>query len=97
MYRAAEHYRVLKDLNGGFDFRTYPVRMDRAATHAGLTYRFSSASCIRFTLIFPLILGDGFHNLRVLHHLVFQLDEETIANRANNPRMSPKLGVPHPV
>jgi len=80
MYRAAEHYRVLKDLNGGFDFRTYPVRMDR--DDDGLTYRFYIGKLQPIHPDFPLILGDGFHNLRsALDHLVFQLYERRFRGR----------------
>jgi hypothetical protein len=72
MYRAAEHYRVLKDLNDGVDFRTYPVRMDR--DDEGLTYRFYIGELKPIHPDSSLIMGDGFHNLRsALDHLVLQL------------------------
>lgn len=72
IYRAAEHYGVLKALNGGVDYALRPVHAER--DDDGLTYRFYIGPIETIPDDFALILGDAFHNLRsALDHLVFEL------------------------
>jgi hypothetical protein len=72
--RAAEHFRGIRDLIGGFDHQAIPLRVDRHQD--GLQYDLYADHVDPLPRDLPLMLGDAYHNLRgALDHLTYQLHE----------------------